>query len=251
MKLSIIIPVYNEEKTLNDIYQQVINVSFPIEIEIIMIDDCSKDSSKKIIEDIAKKDSRVKYVLKEKNEGKGSALFAGFEKAEGDIVIVQDADLEYSPLEIPKLVQMIVDNKADVVYGSRFSSMSTQVVKFYHYLGNKFLTLISNLFTDLRLTDMETCYKAFRADIIKNIIIENKRFGFEPEITAKISKLNIRIHELPISYNQRSYSAGKKIGIKDGFEAIWCIIKFNLFFNSESFKKGMPEKFLNRKGLFS
>jgi glycosyltransferase involved in cell wall biosynthesis len=222
-----------------------------MDLEMVFVDDCSKDSSREILKRLATGDSRIKAIFKEKNEGKGSALQRGFEEATGDIIIVQDADLEYNPREIPSLLQPIVEDKADVVYGSRFSHMSSQVVRFYHYLGNKCLTLCSNFFSDIRLSDMETCYKCFKAEIIKNTIITSLRFGFEPEITAKIAKLNLRIHELPISYNQRSYAEGKKIGIKDGFEALWYILKFNLFTtSSESFKPGMPAKYLKTSGLY-
>lgn len=252
MKLSLVIPIYNEEQSLESVYQRLTKVNFQTEIEFIMVDDCSRDNSRRIIETIAAADPRVKAIYKPVNEGKSSALASGFKEVTGDIVIVQDADMEYNPHEIPSLVSMILDDKADVVYGSRFSSMSTQVVRFYHYLGNKFLTLLSNFFSDIRLSDMETCYKVFRAEIIKNIVIESKRFGFEPEVTAKISKLNIRLHELPISYQQRSYAEGKKIGVKDGFEAIWCIIKYNMLLSpSACYLSTMPEKYLNRKGLYS
>jgi len=251
MKLSIVIPVFNEEATLEDIYREIDRVSFSIDFEIIMVDDCSGDGSKKIMEKLQKEDSRIRCIYKEKNEGKGSAIQRGFKEVSGDIVVVQDADLEYSPNEIPSLIQLIIEDKADVVYGSRFSSMSTQVVGFYHYLGNKFLTLTSNFFSNIRLTDMETCYKCFRADVIKNTVVTSRRFGFEPEITAKIARLSCRIHELPISYSQRTYSQGKKIGFKDGVEALWCILKFNLLVKDQDcFLETLPEKYLKRKNLF-
>ncbi|EKD26730.1 MAG: glycosyltransferase, partial [uncultured bacterium] len=199
MKLSIVIPVYNEEKTLNIIYKKICDVKFPVDLEMIFVDDCSRDKSADIIRSIEKNDSRVKAIFKPNNSGKGSTLKQGIEQASGDIIIVQDADLEYNPAEIPALLNLIIENKADVVYGSRFSSLSSQVGRFYHYLGNKVLTMFSNFCSNIRLTDMETCYKAFRADIIKNVIIESERFGFEPEITAKVAKLCCSIHELPIS----------------------------------------------------
>lgn len=252
MKLSLVIPVYNEERSLEILYQKLIQVKFPTEeVEFIFVDDCSKDSSKSIIQKLAAADSRIRTVFKEINGGKGSALKRGIEEATGDYLIIQDADMEYDPFQIPSLVQMLLEDKADVVYGSRYSPLSTQVVRFYHYLGNKFLTILSNLMSDIHLTDMETCYKCFRAEIIKNIIIESERFGFEPEVTAKIANLHLRIHELPISYYQRSYAEGKKIRVKDGFEAIWCIFKYNFLTpKAECYRKGLPEKYLKSTSLF-
>ncbi len=251
MKLSLVIPVYNEERTLEILYRILSEIDFKMDLEMVFVDDCSEDSSREILKRLAAADSRIKAIFKEKNEGKGSALQRGFEEVCGDIVVVQDADLEYNPREIPSLIQLIVEDKADIVYGSRFSHMSSHVVRFYHYLGNKFLTVCSNLFSDIRLSDMETCYKCFKVEIIKNTIITSMHFGFEPEITAKISKLKLRIHELPISYNQRSYAEGKKIGIKDGFEALWYIFKFNVLTTaSECFKSGMPVKYLEPSGLY-
>ncbi|MBN2145492.1 MAG: glycosyltransferase family 2 protein [Candidatus Aureabacteria bacterium] len=248
MKLSLVIPVYNEAKTLQTVYQRITDVPFSLEYEMVFVDDGSSDASPEILRKLAEKDPRIRLILKEKNGGKGSALVKGFEEARGDIIVVQDADMEYDPAEIPSLIHPIVKNKADIVYGSRYSSMSTQVVKFYHYLGNRVLTLFSNMMSDIRLTDMETCYKCFRSEIIKNIRITSMRFGFEPEVTAKIAKLNCRIHELPISYVQRSYAEGKKIGFKDGLEALWCIFKFNLLTSAESsFKETMPEKYYKKK----
>jgi len=251
MKLSIIIPVYNEEKTLNVLYEQINKVPFLVDLEIIYVDDYSVDNSRTIIKQLADKDTRIKMIFKELNEGKGSAVKDGIDNASGDILVVQDADLEYDPFQLPQLIKLIIDNKADVVYGSRFSAVSSQVVRYFHYLGNQTLTVFSNLLSDIRLTDMETCYKCFKADIIKNIVIESKRFGFEPEITAKIAKLSIRIHELPISYNQRSYAEGKKIGVFDGIEALWLIIKYNLLCRKKSYiKKSMPLKYLGETGIF-
>jgi glycosyltransferase involved in cell wall biosynthesis len=252
MKLSIVVPVYNEEKTLESLYGEINRVSFSTDLEIIFVDDGSGDGSREILKKLASEDPRIRLILKEANSGKGSSLALGFESVTGDIVVVQDADLEYHPGEIPSLIRLILEGKADVVYGSRFSSMSSQVVRFYHYLGNKFLTLLSNLFTNIHLTDMETCYKCFRSEIIRNIVIRSKRFGFEPEITAKIAKLRVNIHEMPISYSQRSYSQGKKIGFWDGIEALWCIVKFNLLTpRSACFREGMPEKYLGKSGIYS
>ena len=194
MKLSIVIPVYNEEKTLRSVYQSLTQVDFRVnEVEIIFVDDCSKDHSKTIIEDLAKNDPRIRYFFKEKNEGKGSALQMGIQNTSGDIIIVQDADLEYNPEDMVPLVQLIINNKADVVYGSRFSSMSSQVCRFYHYLGNKILTVFSNFFSDIRLTDMETCYKCFRAEIIKNIIITSKTINDRLSVQRTIIR-HIKIH---------------------------------------------------------
>jgi glycosyltransferase involved in cell wall biosynthesis len=233
MKLSIVIPVYNEEKTINNILRIVDKVKLPKEIkkrEIVVVDDYSKDGTRAILTKI--KNKNIKVIYHEKNQGKGAALRTGFENCTGDIIIIQDADLEYDPNEYSKLLRPILENKADVVYGSRFASgESHRVLYYWHSLGNKLLTLASNMFTDLNLTDMETCYKVFRKSVIDRIGIEENRFGFEPEITAKVGELareeNIRIFELGISYNGRTYSEGKKIGLKDAFRAFWCILKYN------------------------
>jgi glycosyltransferase involved in cell wall biosynthesis len=233
-KISIVIPIYNEEKTLGKIIAAVENAdTFHLEKEIILVNDCSKDESKEILEKHA---SRHKVRHHAKNQGKGAALKTGFANATGDIVLIQDADLEYDPNEYVNLLKPILDGKADVVYGSRFSGAGPHRVLYYwHYVGNKMLTRISNIFTNLNLTDMETCYKAFTKEVLDQIHpnLKSKRFGFEPEVTARIAKLakkdRCRIYEIGISYSGRTYSEGKKIGMKDGFEAIWCIIKFNLF----------------------
>ncbi len=226
MKLSIIIPCFNEAKTILKLLEAV--KSSPIENkEIIIVDDGSTDGTKDLI--MSLNDSEVKVFLHDENKGKGAALSTGFKKASGDICIVQDADLEYDPNEYPFVIGPILEGKADVVFGSRFQGgRPHRVLYFWHSVGNSFLTLLSNAFTDLNLTDMETCYKAFRREIIQSINIQEKRFGFEPEITAKIAKLGCRVYEVGVSYYGRTYSEGKKIGWKDGIRAIYCIVKYNL-----------------------
>jgi len=226
MKLSVIIPCFNEEKTISDLINAVKNSGISNQ-EIIVVDDCSTDGSKNILKNLKNED--IKLFFHSSNKGKGAALRTGFKQATGDICIVQDADLEYDPKEYSLMIEPIIANKADVVFGSRFQSgRPHRVVYFWHRMGNGFLTLISNIFTDLNLSDMETCFKAFRTEIIKSIKIEENRFGFEPEITAKISNLNLRIYEIGISYYGRTYAEGKKIGWKDGVRAIYCILKYNL-----------------------
>lgn len=226
--ISVIIPVYNEKDTINEILRCVHEVD--IDKEIIIVDDYSTDGTREILASIS--DDNVRVILKERNSGKGSALHKGIEAATGDIVIIQDADLEYDPSEYSKLIQPIVDGYADVVYGSRFiGSSAHRVLYFWHYVGNKFLTLLSNMFTNLNLTDMETCYKTFRREVIQSIKLEENGFGFEPEVTAKIARMKYRVYEVGISYRGRTYKEGKKIGFKDGIEAVWCIIKYGLFRN--------------------
>jgi glycosyltransferase involved in cell wall biosynthesis len=225
MILSVVIPVYNERDTIRQIVDAVRAV--PIDKEIILVDDCSSDGTREILKTFDR--NEVQLICHDKNMGKGAALRTGFSKATGDIVIIQDADLEYDPQEYSKIISLIVEGKADVVYGSRFSGGEYhRVLLFWHMIGNKLLTLVSNMFTNLNLTDMETCYKAFRRDILNQIEIEENRFGFEPEITAKLARLNLRIYEVGISYSGRNYSEGKKIGWKDGISAFRCIIKYNL-----------------------
>ena len=227
MILSIIIPCYNESKTINSLIEAV--KKSPVKKrEIIIVDDGSKDGTRDILSEL--NDPEVRVIFHAQNQGKGAALRTGFNEAKGDICIVQDADLEYDPQEFQIVIQPILDGKADVVFGSRFQGgRPHRVVYFWHRIGNGLLTLMSNFFTDLNLSDMETCYKAFRREVIQSINIKENRFGFEPEVTAKISKMNIRIYEVGISYYGRTYDEGKKIGWRDGFRAIYCIIKYNLW----------------------
>ena len=227
MKTSILIPCYNEEKTIEKIINKILDLK-DLNLEIIIVDDNSTDSSRIII-DTKLKDKIHKLILNDNNYGKGYSIRKGIEAATGEILIIQDADLEYDPKDYQKLLEPIKLGVADVVYGSRFiGSEKKRVLYFWHTIGNKFLTLISNIFTNLNLTDMEVGYKVFKTDIIKNIVLKENRFGFEPEITAKIAKKNLRIYEVGISYFGRKYVDGKKITWKDGFSAIRCIVKYNL-----------------------
>ena len=224
--LSVIIPCYNEINTIEEVIKKVKNTSIESK-QIIIVDDFSTDGTREYLQSL--EDDSIIVIFQNRNQGKRSAIAKGSEFATGEISIIQDADLEYDPNEYQKLINPILDNKADVVFGSRFHGAEPhRVVYFWHRVGNAFLTLLSNIMTDINLTDMETCYKAFRTEILKSIDIREKRFGFEPEITAKVARKRRRIYEVGISYFGRTYEEGKKIGWKDGVRAIWCIVKYNL-----------------------
>ena len=225
MKLSVIIPVYNERTTIARLLQRVGEID--IGKEIVVVDDGSTDGTREILGTLGDRIDLLLY--HDRNQGKGAAIRTGVEKATGDVVVIQDADLEYDPQEYHRLLKPIADGRADVVYGSRFMGGDEhRVLFFWHSLGNRFLTLLSNMFTNLNLSDMETGYKMFRADVIKRVRVEQNRFGFEPEITAKVAKMHCRVYEVGISYSGRDYTEGKKIGWKDGVQAMWCIIKYGL-----------------------
>jgi glycosyltransferase involved in cell wall biosynthesis len=229
MKLSIIMPCYNEINTIEAILRKVNEVELPFEREIIIVDDGSSDGTRDFLARIDGTDN-VRVILHQQNQGKGAALRTGFQNATGNIIIIQDADLEYEPQEYPKLLTPILDGKADVVYGSRFvGGESHRVLYFWHSLGNKFLTMLSNMFTNLNLTDMEVCYKVFKREVLAAITLEENRFGFEPEFTAKIARQDFVIYEVGISYYGRTYAEGKKINWKDGVRAIYVIVKYGLF----------------------
>jgi glycosyltransferase involved in cell wall biosynthesis len=230
--LSIVVPAYNEESSIESLISRVLNANcFDLEVEIIVVDDCSNDNTSKIVSDLVGQNPSIRLCKHRQNLGKGAALRTGFDKAKGDIVLVQDADLEYDTKEFPKLLKPSIENRADVVYGSRFrSDQETRVLYFLHRVANGLLTLMSNMFTNLNLTDMETGYKVIRKDILTKINVTENRFGIEPEITAKIARLpKVRIYEVGISYHGRTYEEGKKIGIKDAFRAVYAIVKYSIF----------------------
>jgi glycosyltransferase involved in cell wall biosynthesis len=224
--LSVVMPVYNEQATIQEIIQRVLAVQLDFDFEVIVVDDHSTDGTRQMLQQL--NDPRVRVFLQEQNQGKGAALRRGFREVRGDIVLVQDADLEYDPKEYPKLIEPIVDGRADVVFGSRFLGGPHRVMFFWHFLANKLLTGLSNVLTDLNLTDMETCYKVFRSEVLQHITLREDRFGFEPEFTAKVAHRGYRIYEVPISYSGRSYQEGKKIGVRDAVRALICILYYNL-----------------------
>ena len=237
MLLSVVIPVYNERETLMDLINRVREV--PIRKELVLIDDCSKDGTRDVLKKLEEESAnqseddmnRISVFYHDVNKGKGAAVRTGFEKAQGTVIIIQDADLEYDPAEYPRLLHPIIEDKADVVYGSRFlGDQPHRVLYYWHYLGNKFLTTLSNCFTNLNLTDMETCYKLFKREVIQDITptLRQNRFGIEPEMTAKIASRRYRVYEMSISYSGRTYDQGKKIGWRDGFKALWCIVRYGL-----------------------
>ena len=227
MKLSVVMPVYNEQATLREVVSRVLAV--PLEVELICVDDGSRDGSREILAELQIDHPQIRVMLQPKNMGKGAALRCGIQEATGDFIIIQDADLEYDPSDYPALLGPLIEDKADVVYGSRFlGSGPHRVLYFWHAVGNSILTLISNALTNMNMTDMETCYKVFRREILQSIPIEEDRFGFEPEITVKISKRRLRVYEVGIGYWGRTYEEGKKIGWRDGFRALWCLLKYSL-----------------------
>ena len=237
--LSVVMPAFNEEGSIAAVVQKVI--ALPFVLEVVIVDDCSTDRTAEIAEFLTTAHHQVKLIRHERNRGKTAALRAGIAATRGDIVIVQDADLEYDPSEIAGVIRPILDGHADVVFGSRFLvRRATRVLYFYHYLANKFLTFISNLLTNLNMTDIETGYKAFRGDLIRNMVIVSSGFGFEVEATAKVAKLGCPIYEVPISYYGRTYDEGKKIGLTDGVLALWLVLRFNLFCSLSSSYRGLP-----------
>ena len=227
MKLSVVMPVYNERPTLHEVVQRVLAV--PLDVELICVDDGSSDGSREILSELQTKHPQIRALLQRRNMGKGAALRRGIQESTGDYVIIQDADLEYDPADYPLLLEPLLQGKADVVYGSRFLGGGPhRVLYFWHSVGNSMLTLLSNALTNMNMTDMETCYKVFRREVIQSIPIEENRFGFEPEITVKVAKRRLRVYEVGISYWGRTYEEGKKIGWKDGLRALWCLLKYTL-----------------------
>ena len=225
MKLSVVVPIYNEKATIHTILERIEQAEF--DKEIILIDDYSTDGTREILQN--EYAAKHKLLLHPRNMGKGAALYTGFEHVSGDVVIIQDADLEYDPAEYGKILEPIIQGRADVVYGSRFLGGPHRAIYFWHYVGNKLMTLLSNVFNNINLTDMETCYKAFRAEILKDMKFKSKRFGFEPEFTAKVARRKLKIFEVPISYYGRTYEEGKKITWKDAITAVYCIVKYRFF----------------------
>jgi len=239
VRVSVVVPAYNEEGTVAALLDRVVAAPYPAEVsevELVVVDDCSRDGTAAAVEAYAipagaPRPTTLELARHSVNRGKAAALRTGFGRATGDVVIVQDADLEYDPTDYPALLAPIIAGRAEVVYGSRFLSGPHRVLFFWHSIGNRFLTMLSNMLTDLNLSDMETCYKVFTRDVKNRLVLKADRFGFEPEFTARVARLGVRIYEVPISYHGRTYAEGKKIGWKDGFEAIWCILRYNLWDN--------------------
>ena len=245
-RASIVVPIYNEAKNLPEFLKALDDLVLPCEKELILVNDCSDDGSRILLEAFDFKSS-VALIHHAQNQGKGSAIRSGLAAATGTIVGIQDADFEYDMLEIPKVLEPLLLNQADVVYGSRYLRSGMRGHRAYHYLGNRFLTSLSNLFSGLSLSDMETCYKFFRSDILCNLGLESQRFGFEPEVTAKVARLQVRLREIPISYRPRSYGEGKKITWKDGMAALWHIVRFNVLTRHESAQNKIPARYRRAK----
>ncbi len=241
-KLSLIVPVYNEEQQLENVIHSLMANTYPIECEWIFVDDCSKDGSLAILKRLSSQYG-FKVLEQKPNQGKGAACIRGFKEATGDFIMIQDADFEYDPKDVPQLLTPLLEGKADVVYGSRFKKNSPQVHRTYHYFVNRFLTILSNLLSGVYLTDMETCYKVFRADLLKSMQLKSKRFGIEVELTAYVAKARARVYELPISYYPRTYLQGKKINWKDGVAALFHLFRFNILVSNQEAFNQLPERY--------
>ena len=245
--LSVVVPVYNEERYLRNVTEVLMKSPCPVDREWIFVDDCSTDNSLAILKELSQK-FNFRVIEQNPNQGKGAAVIRGFKEATGELIMIQDADFEYDPNDVPSLLQPLLDGKADVVYGSRFKKNASQVHRTYHYFVNRFLTILSNLFSGIYLTDMETCYKIFRQDLLKPMKLQSQRFGIEVELTAYIAKVRARIYELPISYYPRTQLQGKKINWKDGVAALWHLIRFNFLIRAQDAFEVIPERYLSNHG---